>query len=303
MPKLIPAALQAHYDTGATCLSVAILIQRLDGEVFGLALSSKPLILDVTPWGYAPWDLAGLTAFEFDSASGMEAISIQSTAGTSVDDGQLVALNKGEMFTEADIIAGRWRGARYRIFTYRWDVEAPTIADDVETLKVGTFGEIEISPVVLKIELHCLKRLLQQPVGIVGQPTCRVPFGSQGLGKCNVDLAPYTHALTVTSVADSRTFTCAAATQPDDAFGNGQVRFTSGGNEGLIAKVEGFIAGVFTLEASLTFPLEVGDTLVAIEGCRKRFVEDCKNRYANQFNFQGNPHQPTRDRIISGVAA
>lgn len=298
MPKTIPAALQAHYDTGQTCLTVGLLIQRLDGEVFGLSMCSVPLVLDLTPWDLPPWDLAGLTAFEFESASGMEAIAIQSSAGFDVDDGQLIALNKGQMFTEADILAGRWYGARFRIFIYRWDVASPTIADDVEVLKVGTFGEIQIDPLTLKVELHCLKRRLQQSVGMVSQPTCRARFGDE---LCRVDLTPYTHTLTVTGVSDSRTFTCSGATQGADAFGNGRVTFTTGFNERLSATVETFAAGVFTLDAPLIYPIQVGDTLIAVEGCRKRFQEDCVVRYSNGVNFQGEPHRPTRDRILSGV--
>lgn len=298
MPKVIPAALQAHYDTGQTCLTVGLLIQRLDGEVFGLSMCSVPLVLDLTPWNAAPWDLDGLTAFEFESASGMEAIAIQSSAGFDVDDGQLIALNKGQMFTEGDILAGRWRGARFRIFVYRWDVEAPTIANDVETLKVGTIGEIETGPVTLKAELHCLKRRLQQSEGMVSQPTCRARFGDD---LCRVDLAPYTHALTVTAVADNRTFTCSGAVQGPDAFGNGVVTFDTGLNQRLSMTVETFEAGVFTLNAPTVFPIQVGDTLTAVEGCRKRFAEDCVGRYANGVNFQGEPHRPTRDRILSGV--
>lgn len=301
MPKTIPAALQAHYDTGQTCLTVGLIIQRLDGEVFALSMCSVPLVLDVTPWNLPPWDLVGLTALEFESASGMEAIAIQSSAGFDVDDGELIALNKGQMFTEADILAGRWRGARYRIFLYRWDVAAPTIANDVETLKVGTIGEIQTDPVTIKVELHCLKRRMQQSEGIVSQPTCRARFGSQGDGACNVDPAPYTHAFTVTAVASNRQFTCSGAGQPADAFGNGLVTFNTGLNHDLSMTVETFESGVFTLSAPMIYAIQVGDTLTAVEGCRKRFPEDCVARYANGVNFQGEPHRPTRDRVLSGV--
>lgn len=301
MPKLIPAALQAHYDTGQTCLSVGLLIQRLDGEVFGLSMCSKPLVLDLTPWNAAPWDLDGQTAFEFDSASGMDAIAIQSSSGFDVDDGQLIALNKGEIFTEADILAGRWYGARFRIFIYRWDVDTPTIANDVETLKVGTIGEIHPSQVTIKAELHCLKRQLQVAVGEVSQPTCRSRFGAQGDGECNLDITPYTHALTVTSVVDGLTFSCSAATQPSDAFGQGVVTFETGLNHGLSMTVESFAAGQFVLAKRMIFPIQIGDTLTAVEGCRKRFEEDCKGRYENGVNFQGEPHRVSRDRILSGV--
>lgn len=306
MPKSIPAALQAHYDTGQTCMAPAVLIQRLDGELFGFTLNSKPLVLDITPWDLAPWDLSGSTAldttqFEFESGSGMEAFVIESTSGFEVDDTQIISLNNGDLFTEEDILAGRWRGARFRIFLYRWDVTAPTIDDDVETLKVGTIGEIESTPVTVRAELHCLKRLLQQAVGIVSQPTCRARLFSTGSGQCNKDPTGFVHSLTVTGVTDKGEFTCSGAGQAADYFGSGIVTWLTGLNAGLSMQVSTFEAGVFTLVAPMIFNIQIGDTLSAEAGCRKRLIEDCQTKFDNVVNFQGEPHRPTRDRVVSGV--
>lgn len=303
MSKSIPAALQTHYDTGHTCMAPALLIQRLDGEVFGITLNSKPLTLDVTPWDSAPWDLAGETAFEFEAASGMEAFVIESTAGFEVDETQIICLNNGNLFSENDILAGRWRGARFRIFLYRWDVAAPTIADDVETLKVGTIGEQHSTTVTVKTELHCLKRLLQQSMGIVSQPTCRARlFSTTGLSKCLKDPTGFVHSLTVTSVSDDkRVFTCSGAGQAADYFGDGEGRFDTGLNHDLAFKVESFASGVFTLSKRMIFPIQVGDTLTVSAGCRKRWDVDCRDKFDNLVNFQGEKDFPTRDRVISGV--
>lgn len=301
MPKAIPAALQAHYDTGRTCLSAAVLIQRADGELFGFTMNSKPLTLDITPWDDLPWVLTGETAFEFEAASGMEAFVIESTAGFEVDETQIITLNNGGLFTENDVLAGRWRGARFRIFLYRWDVTAPTIANDVETLKVGTIGDVEPGAVTVKAELHCLKRGLQIPVGIVTQPTCRVRVFSTGDGQCNKDPTGFVHSLTVTGVTDKGEFTCSGAGQAADYFGYGIVRWDTGLNAGLSMQVSTFEAGVFTLVAPMIFNIQVGDTLTATAGCRGRLIEDCRDKFGNVPNFQAEPHAPTRDRTISGV--
>lgn len=301
MPKSIPVAMQAHYDTGRTCLSAAVLIQRADGELFGFTMNSKPLTLDITPWDDLPWVLTGETAFEFEAASGMEAFVIESTAGFEVDETQIITLNNGGLFTENDILAGRWRGARFRIFLYRWDVEAPTIDDDVETLKVGTIGEVQSTPVTVKAELHCLKRGLQIPVGIVTQPTCRVRVFSTGDGKCNKDPTGFVHSLTVTGVTSKGVFTCSGAGQAADYFGYGFVEWNTGLNAGLSMQVSEFASGVFTLVAPMIFNIQVGDTLTATAGCRGRFTEDCKTKFNNAVNFQGEKDAPTRDRTISGV--
>lgn len=306
MPKAIPAALQAHYDTGQTCMAPAVLIQRLDGELFGFTLNSKPLVLDIKPWDFPPWDLSGSTAldttqFEFESGSGMEAFVIESMSGFEVDETQIVTLNNGALFTENDVLAGRWRGARFRIFLYRWDVSSPTIADDVETLKVGTIGDVQAGPATVKAELHCLKRGLQLPVGIVTQPTCRVRVFSTGDGKCNKSPTGFVHALTVTGVASKGVFTCSGAGQAADYFGYGFVKWNTGLNAGLSMQVSEFESGVFTLVAPMIFNIQVGDTLTATAGCRGRLIEDCRDKFGNVPNFQAEPHAPTRDRTVSGV--
>lgn len=301
MPKTIPAALQAHYDTGRTCMAPAVLIQRLDGQLFGFTMNSKPLVLDLTPWNALPWDLAGETAFEFQAASGMEAFVLESTAGFEVDQTQIVTLNNGALFTENDVLAGRWRGARVRIFLYWWEQAAPTIADHVETKLVGTIGEIQMTPTTVKVEIHCLKRGLQIPVGIVTQPTCRVRVFSTGDGKCNKDPTGFVHALTVTGVTSKGVFTCSGAGQAADYFGYGFVKWNTGLNAGLSMQVSEFESGVFTLVAPMIFNIQVGDTLTATAGCRGRLIEDCRDKFGNVPNFQAEPHAPTRDRTVSGV--
>jgi uncharacterized phage protein (TIGR02218 family) len=300
MPKTIPAALQAHYDTGQTALAVGLLIQRKDGELYGITSCSQPLVLDLTPWDTLPWVLTGETAFEFDTRQGLDLKTIESTAGFEVDDSELQTLNDGTLFTEADILAGRWSEARFRIFLYRWDVAVPTIANDVETLKVGSFGQTYPGRTVIRQELRCLKELLQHPVGIVSQPTCRARFGSSGPGQCNKDPASFTFSLTVTGVTSNQVFTASAATQDADYFGNGELLWTGGNNDGLQAQVNEFESGVFTLAAPMVLSVQVGDTFTAIAGCRKRRSEDCRDKFANVLNFQGEPDRPTTDRVVSG---
>lgn len=303
MPKAIPAPLQAHYDSGSTCMAAALLIQRADGEVFGFTSASRPLVLDLTPWNSAPWNLAGLTAFEFTSSQGLDFSSLESTAGFEVDNAEITTLNDGSLFTTDDILAGRWRGARFRIFLYRWDVAVPTIAADVETLKVGTLGEAKPLSTVVTVELRCLKQQLQQAVGAVSQPNCRVRFGSQGIGQCNKDPVAFTHTFTVTSVASKGQFTASAATQPADYFGYGVLTWLTGLNHDLSMQVSTFEAGVFTLSAPMVFNVAVGDTFQVVAGCRGRFAEDCRDKFNNAVNFQGEKDRPTRDRVVSGGGA
>jgi uncharacterized phage protein (TIGR02218 family) len=287
--KTIPAALQAHYDTGNTCLAYAIVIQREDGALYGFTSHDQSFSMDVSPWGYGSSELA------FNAEQGFSASDIVSTAGFEVDNLELTTLDDGTLFDRDEVLAGAWTNAEFRIFRYRWDVSPVTIADDVETLIRGWFGEVTLNQNTFRIELRGLAQKLQQPVGIVSTKTCRARLGDSA---CKKDLTSFTHTLTVTGVTDKRTFTASGATQDPDYFGEGIVTWLTGDNAaGRAHKIRTFEAGVFTLSLPTVLPIQVGDTFTAVAGCRKRLMEDCKVKFNNVLNFQGEPHRPTVDTL------
>lgn len=287
--KQIPAALQAHYDSGGTSVAHAIVIQRTDGQLYGFTSHDLPFVLDVTPWGL------GSAALEFDAKQGLTASNLVSTSGFAVDNMELTTLDDGSLFQRDEVLAGVWRNAQWRIFRYRWDVAVPTIANDVETLHRGTVGEITLNAATIKVELRGLKQLLQQSVGEVSTKTCRNRLGD---GRCRVDLAPWTHAGVITAVTDKRTFAASGLTQAADYYGEGVITFTNGANKGLSQKVRTHAAGgVFTLVLPMVMTVAVGDQFTAVAGCRKRLMEDCKAKFGNVLNFRGEPHRPTTDEL------
>jgi len=297
----IPASLQAHYDTGHTCMAVGLLLQRADGTTMGLTSLSVPRKIDITPWNSLPWNLAGLTSFEFSPLHGLTFGTLESTAGFEVDETSFVTLNNGQTFLEADLLAGRWFSARFRLFLFRWDVATTTIADDIETLKVGTMGQPKVESAKITMELRCLKQRLQQPIGIVSQPTCRARLFSTGSAQCNANPTGFRHNLTVTGVTDQGRFICSGAGQSVDYFGAGNVKWLTGNNAGIEMQVSSFASGAFVLTAPAVLAIQVGDTLIAEAGCRKRLGPDCRDKFGNVPNFQGEEHRPTADRILSGV--
>jgi uncharacterized phage protein (TIGR02218 family) len=287
--KTIPAALQAHYDTGNTCLAYAIVIQREDGALYGFTSHDQSFSMDVSPWGYGSSELV------FNAEQGFSASDIVSTAGFEVDNLELTTLDDGTLFDRDEVLAGAWTNAQFRIFRYRWDVSPIEIADDVETLIRGWFGEVTLNQNTFRIELRGLAQKLQQTVGIVSTKTCRARLGDSA---CTKDLTSFTHTLTVTGVTDKRTFTASGATQDPDYFGEGIVTWLTGDNAaGRAHKVRAFESGVFTLSLPTVLPVQVGDTFTAVAGCRKRLMEDCKTKFNNVLNFQGEPHRPTVDTL------
>lgn len=290
--KTIPANLSAHYASGGTSVAYAIFIERRDGELFGFTSLDSPLTLNLTSWGYA-----AEAAFVFDSRQGLDASALVTTAGLNVDNLELKTLDDGSLFGRDEILAGLWNNASFRIFRYRWDVSPVLIENHVETLQRGTFGEIKLTESKITIELRGLAQRLQQPIGIVSQKTCRSALGAVGSGKCNKDLSAFTHTFAVTSVTSKRVFSAGAATQADDYFGEGEVLFTTGANKSIPLRVRSFSAGTFTLTLPVVLDIQVGDTFTAVAGCRKRLIEDCRDKFANVLNFQGEPHRPTLDDL------
>ena len=287
--KQIPAALQAHYDSGGTSVAHAVVIERVDGQLFGFTSHDLPFVLDVTPWGL------GSSALVFDAKQGLTASNLVSTSGFAVDNLELTTLDDGSLFQRDEVLAGVWRNASFRIFRYRWDVAAPTVANDVETLTRGWFGEVTLNSATIKVELRGLKQLLQQSVGEVSTKTCRNRLGD---GRCRVDLAPWTHAGEITAVADKRSFTAAGLAQAADYFGEGVLAFTTGANAGLSQKVRSHAAGgALTLVLPMVMAVAVGDQFSIVAGCRKRLMEDCKGKFGNVPNFRGEPHRPTTDDL------
>lgn len=287
----MPAALQAYMQASGTALAWALLLQRPDGTLYGFTSADVPLVLDLTAWGHP-----AETAFEFTHLQGLDVSSIATTAGFEVDNLELTTLDDGSLFTRDDILAGRWANTRYRLFRYRWDAAPVTIADWVHVRQRGTLGQITPGQTTIRAELRGLTQRLQQPVGIVSTKTCQVRLGSE---KCKVGLVPFTTTgLTVTAVASAQQFTAAAATQAADWFGEGTVTWLTGDNAGISHKVRTFEAGVFTLVLPAVLPVQVGDTFAAVAGCRQR-LDDCRDKFANVLNFQGDPHRPTTDDLVT----
>jgi uncharacterized phage protein (TIGR02218 family) len=275
--KVIPIALQAHYDGDSLTTAEAIKLTRMDGAVFAYTTHDVEATIDGTTY----------------QASGIAGSTFESSPDLAVDNLTLTTLDDGSLFTRADVIGGLWQNAEYFIFRYNW--AAPD--DGIEPISAGTLGEVSILTGKVTVELRGLQQYLQQPVGEITSKTCRARLGD---ARCTVDLSGFTHAGTVTTAGSSQVFTASALTQAEDYFGEGLVEWLTGDNAGLEQKVRVHATGgVFTLVLAMPQPIQVGDTFTAIAGCRKRMDEDCATKFSNALNFQGEPHIPGIDALTS----
>jgi len=217
-------------------------------------------------------------------------------SGSAVGTLELTTLNDGVIFSNAEIFNGIWRNSLFDLFRYNFE----NISDGTIPLMSGRFGEVTIKEKHLVIELRDLRQYLQQEVGAASSRTCRYRVGDS---RCRIDLLstdhPYTVAGTLTSVTSNRIFRDSSRAEALDWFGEGSIEFVTGNNAGATFKIKEYAAnGTFTLALPAFSTVQVGDTYIAVVGCRRRFDEDCVTKFANELNFGGEPHRKGFNGVI-----
>lgn len=275
--KVIPIALDEHYQQRSVTTAYLLKVTRPDNQVFAYTSHGRDLPVD---------------GQLYSSAQGLNISSIVQSAGFNVDNLELTTLNDGTVFTKADIYGGLWNNSEFSISRCNW--KKPQ--DGSEPILAGTTGELEPVGGKLRMELRALQQYWQQPIGNVSTPTCRVRLGSP---LCGIDLNLWTVTGTLTSVLTNQVFTDSARTEADQWFTEGELTFTSGDCAGLSQKVKMFASGQFILSLPMYQRVRVGDGYSVHAGCMHRRDEDCVAKFSNAANMQAEPDLPGVDRITS----
>ena len=289
MTWAVPGPYQTHLDTEAPTLGHLLKITRKDGTVFAFTSAGE----DTPPIG----------GTVYSAAQGLSISSIATSAGMGVDNLELSTIDDGTLFTRAEILGGVWQNAEFILYRYNW----ANPADGVEPLLAGTIGSVGLRQGAVVAELRGLQQYLQQTVGNVTTRTCRARFADypapNGNNRCRLASGPFIVAGTVSAVTSRLVFTASdlwSAEPTADWFGNGVLTWTSGANDGMTTKVQTYVSpGEVTLNAPAVDAIQVGDTFEVIAGCRGRLTEDCKTKFSNVLNFQGEPHLPGIDRLTA----
>ena len=282
--KTPPALLAAHYASRSTTLAVCLEIVRQDGAAYRFTSCDKDVILDGNRYAAGP---------------GLDLSEIAQSAGLATDNLELRILYADAAITRDDLLAGRWDNATFAIRECNY--ERPQ--DGSNLLVTGTTGEAKIARNDgFTLEFRSLKQALQKPVGIVTQKTCRNRLGDTN---CKVALGPFTRTgVAVTSVVSQRVFLASSLTagSPTTSAGyytEGIVTFTTGANAGTSRKIRVHGAsGRIECLAPFAFTVQVGDLFTAVAGCQKR-LSDCRDKFGNVLNFNGEPHLNGVDAITA----
>lgn len=103
--KTLPAALQAHLDSGTTTFSWCWRIERADGVFFGFTDHDRDL------------EFGGVT---YEPESGLAASEIRSGTDLAVDAQDAEGVLTSDTITETDILDGRWDNAAVEVWRVNW---------------------------------------------------------------------------------------------------------------------------------------------------------------------------------------
>lgn len=280
--RAIDPVLQARLDSGATTLCRCWRVLRQDGVEFGFTDHDE----DVSFGGLA-----------YRASSGMDASTLQSATGLSVDNAQAMGALTSAAVRDEDIAAGRFDGAE--IWHWLVDWEQP----DLRILMFrGHFGEIKRSDGAFQVELRGQAEALGAAVGRTILRTCDRVLGD---GKCRFDTskAGFGGAGVVLSASGSTIVASGLGGFAEGWFEHGFVTWLSGANAGATGtvKLDSLASDGKRRIALWAIPgaaIAAGDRFRIVAGCDKT-AGTCRAKFGNFLNFRGFPHLPGDDWVTA----
>jgi uncharacterized phage protein (TIGR02218 family) len=254
-----------------TSLAFCWRLERRDGVVLGFTSHDRDL------------QLGGLA---YRAAPGMVPSAIERRDSLDPDTMELSGALTSSLITDADLLAGRWDGARLRVSAVNWaDPD-----DNPVFLARGELGSVESDGLSFSAELRGPAALLEAAVVEQTSPECRAALGDR---RCRVDMAG---RRTIARVVLTNGVAVTVDNGPGDC-GFGMLRWLDGANAGLTSAILVNSGPLATLRDPPPFVPTPGTMVELIEGCDKRLAT-CAQRFANAENFRGEPHLPGNDLLV-----
>lgn len=276
--KTIPIQVADEYEARTRHLAYVLILERRDGMKFGITSAS---------------DTVTIQGLQCRPEGGLAVSSTIIRSGVAVDNLELSTLNDGEVFDESDIMSKRWNNTLWMLARYDYRV---TKDPDLDVIIAGIIGSVRIEGQQVIIDMRGLQQYLQQPtVSRVLTSMCTARLGDE---RCRVDMTGRVWNGTVTTPGQQVFASTDLVGRPDDYFGNGELIWNSGINQGLEVSVKtNTSGGQVTLQLPMFQQVSPGDEFTIRQGCRKRLEEDCVGIFNNAVNHQGHPHVPGLDQI------
>jgi uncharacterized phage protein (TIGR02218 family) len=274
--------LDAHLASGATGVCRCWLLTRADGVQFGFTDHDRVLTFEEVV---------------FRPESGMRAMALSQSTGLAVDNTEALGALSDAAITEADIVAGRYDGARIEAWLVQW--EAP----ENRVLQFrGQLGDLTRSGGAFRAELRGLSELMNIATGRVYQRGCSAVLGDSA---CRFDLAQagYWAEGAIVAVEGHRVFWLSLSESFEGRwFERGRCEVLDGAAAGLVGaikidRIEGDLRRV-ELWDRLRAEIRPGDRLRLTAGCDKD-MQTCRLKFGNLLNFRGFPDLPGDDWVMA----
>jgi uncharacterized phage protein (TIGR02218 family) len=253
-------------------VALAWTIARRDGVTIGLTDHDRDLVIDGLLYAAAP---------------GMTPSAVKRSGDLEADTTEIAGALTGAAIGEADLLAGRWDGARVRVRAVDW-----TSGDVRAELGGGTIGAVELGERGFSAELRGVAALLDAPMAEATSPGCRAELGDR---RCRVAMATRRRFARVLAVVET-VATLDTAEPLANAYGDGLLRWFGGANCGLESAVARSAGATVTLRAPPRLAVDPGTLVELIEGCDKT-IATCTARFGNAANFRGEPYLPGIDLL------
>ena len=262
----------AWLDPELTTLAFCWRLDRRDGITLGFTSHDRDLELDTLLYRASP---------------GMVPSAIEKSTSFDADSVDLSGVLASDSITNEDLIAGRWDGARLRLFAVDWT--NPDTAPFV--LVSGSLGSVQVAGEQFQVELRGAGAVLDTPVVETTSPDCRAALGDE---RCRVDMSGRRSFVAV-GAASGLVIPVGQSLVPG-LYAYGYLRWFDGANSGQGNMILANDSATVTLTEPPAFPVQPGDRAEITEGCDRRF-ETCATRFGNGLNFRGEPHLPGNDLL------
>ena len=280
--KTLPFDLAAHLEGGVTTLAWCWILTRKDGLRLGFTAHDRPLTVD------------GVNCVP---ENGLEATSRTSGPGLAAGAGEVAGSLTSAALSDHDLEAGYWDEAKVDAYLVNWSDPNQTVL-----LHRARIGEVRRQGEAFQAELRGLSHLLNRQQGRVFSRHCLADLGDS---RCRVDLsqASYSSETPISEVAnDGRIGVDGLSQFAAGWFAGGRLEVLSGPQAGYRSEIAAhqLLSGRAWLTLWQAPPrlLETGVIIKVRAGCDKRY-RTCLEKFDNGLNFQGFPHMPGTDFVLS----
>lgn len=300
MPRSVPSGLLTHIAANGT--SLCNLINVTDALGATLALTDHTENITVSSVTYV-------------SRPGVQVSVLKTQGNMEIDNYEITGFFITGVVTLADVLKGRFTGARVRRYIVNYD----SPSSGVLQIGDGNISRVEVRDNQFTCQVLGKMWRLSQPVGRLTTKHCDViDFGGD---RCFFDLntthyttgTAFKQNLTVSGVTNAITFNVSGAStsapaQASPWFEGGKVLWLTGNNAGYTQHIAAQVSSgglQFVLRTQPGADIQVGDTLTATAGC-DRTTADCRYKAqnssqpnGNMVNFRGQPGLIGEDMFLT----